>query len=75
MCFLCFETLSIKANKQKLFGIAKNLSLKAPDRVELIGAPEQQRLHGVAKSTLGVALVKPSQHHAVRTYRPRPLHR
>ncbi|EOD21760.1 hypothetical protein EMIHUDRAFT_207824 [Emiliania huxleyi CCMP1516] len=25
------------------------------------------RLRGVAKSTLGVALVKPSQHHAIRT--------
>ena len=37
--------------------------------------PEQQRLRGVAESTLGVALVKPSQHHAVRTYRPHPLHR
>ena len=37
--------------------------------------PEQQRLRGVEKSTLGVALVKPSQHHAVRTYRPHPLHR
>ena len=39
------------------------------------GRPEQQRLRGVAKSTLGVALVKPLQHHAVHTYRPHPLHR
>ena len=37
--------------------------------------PEQQRLRGVAESTLGVALVKPSHDHAVRTYRPHPLHR
>ena len=37
--------------------------------------PEQQRLRGVAKSTLGVALVKQSQHHAIRTYRLYPLHR
>ena len=36
--------------------------------------PEQQRLRGVAESTLGVALVKPSQQHAARTYRPHPLH-